>query len=253
MPNRSAAKEFNPSYEVQIVPKRGRDGGETWDVVISDSAIQKLAKIAGMPEADLSWSREYLEFMMFELQCQMSNRAPAWRNRIEHLRATRSAARKLEVLLRPKWVEADIRHFEDRELKYQIFGTRDLVHVKTKADAQKARKWMRTTSHLEAVVRDVEAATRMRMLLSSMIDQLERASEEGRLRPPPAGASNPTKQYISDCALGWWMHLGHGEMRSKNFIAFADVIYRLAGFAMSTPAIGAQLTAAVKRRIARSE
>ena len=49
----SPAKEFNPSREVRLVPERGPDG-ETWiSFVIAPSAIQKLAKAAGVTETDM--------------------------------------------------------------------------------------------------------------------------------------------------------------------------------------------------------
>jgi hypothetical protein len=93
----------------------------------------------------------------------------------------------------------------------------------------------------------VQGVARIRARLSTMIDRLEHARAEGRLRPPD-GAADPNKQYVADCALCWWRGLGHSDERSKNFIAFAAVLYGLAGFRMSPPAIRAQLNLAVKRR-----
>jgi len=115
--HRSSAKQLNPSREVRIEPRRAADGSATWHVAIAPSAMQNLAKAAGVNEVDLSWLREPLEFMMFELQCQK-----------------------------------------------------------------------------------------------------------------------------------WWMCLGHGPERTDQFIAFAEVVYRLAGFALRPAAIREQLKSAVKRR-----
>src|SRR5262245_9387907 len=67
--HRSSAKQFNPSREVRIEPRRAADGSATRHVAIAPSAMQKLAKAAGVNEVDLSWLHEPLEFMMFELQC----------------------------------------------------------------------------------------------------------------------------------------------------------------------------------------
>jgi hypothetical protein len=137
--NQSPTKEFNPSHEVRIVPKRDSDGRETWEVVIARSAMQKLAAAAGVIEADLGWLGRALEFAMSQLQDRKSNRAraPSSPNLMRHLRATSTAVR---------------------------------------------------------------------------------------------------------------MHLGHGAERTDKFIAFAEILYLLAGFAMRPPALRAQLTMAVKRR-----
>ena len=255
MRSRSPAKVVNPSREVEIVPARGSDGGETWDVVIASKVIQKLAKAAGVSEAELSWLNQAVKDMMFDLLAAESEWAPTWTKRIEHLRAILSAAGKLETLLGPKWVAADMRHFESKELKREIFGTQGFANLKTKADGQKFKKWSRTGSQLlEAVMRDVEAVTRIRARLSAMINQLgDGTLARGRDRlPPPAAASNPVKQDIADCALTLWTRLGHSEERTDPFIAFADVLYQLAGFAMSPDAIRAQLTSAVKRDRAKA-
>src|SRR5262245_6379247 len=113
--------------------------------------MQKLAKVAGVNEIDLSWLREPLELMMFELQCQKSSPdlAPSWPNRIKHLRATLSAARKLEALLRPEWVSVEMGRFESRELKLKMLGSRGGVYIKTSADGKRAREWMRAASVVE--------------------------------------------------------------------------------------------------------
>jgi hypothetical protein len=249
---RSPNKEFNPSGAVQIVPARGSDGSETWEYVIARSAMQKLAKAAGVSETELRRLYEPLKWMLYQLYDDKSNWAPTWTKRIKHLQATLSAARRLKVLLQPQWVAAAMRRFEDLELKQQIFGTRGLVDLKTKADYQKSKDWSRTGSQLlEGVMRDVEAVTRMHARLSTMISQFEDGTlPRWRYRaPPPPRASNPAKQYIADCALHWWPH---GEKRTDSFKAFADVLYRLAGFKMSAGAIGAQLTSAVRRHRLRT-
>jgi hypothetical protein len=199
--SRSSAKDFKPSSEVRIVPSRASDGSETWDVVIAPSALQKLAATAGVIEADLGWLRRPLEFAMCELIEINRVRAPSWPNRIKHLRATSSAVRRLEALLRPEWISTDMGRFESRELKLQMLGSRGVVTLKTRADGKKAREWMRAASIVEGdVTRDVQAVTRIRARLSTMIDQLEHARAEGRLRPPD-GAADPNKQYVADCAL----------------------------------------------------
>ena len=213
MRNRSPAKVVNLSREVKIVPARGSDGSETWEYVIARSAMQKLAKAAGVSETELSWLYEPLKWMLYQLDDDKSNWAPKWTKRIEHLRATLSAAHRLEALLQPPWVAAAMRRFEDLELKQQIFGTRGLVDLKTKADYQKFKEWSQTGSQLlEGVMRDVEAVARMHVRLSTMISQFEDGTlPRWRYRaPPPPGASNPAKQYIADCALRWWPH---GEKR----------------------------------------
>ena len=46
---------------------------------------------------------------MFDLLAAESDWAPTWTKRIERLQAILSAADKLETLLRPKWVAADMR------------------------------------------------------------------------------------------------------------------------------------------------
>jgi hypothetical protein len=226
-------------------------------VVIARSAMQKFAKAAGVTESEVGWLREPLELMMFNLQCAKSirARAPSWPNRIEQLRATSSAACALEALLRREWVSVEMKLFESRELKLQMLGSRGGVNVNTRADGKKAKKWMRAASIVEGdVTRDVQAVTRIRSRLSTMIDQFEHAQAEGLLAPPD-GAANPIKQHIANCALCWWTRMGRGQKRTKEFKAFADALYQLAGFTMSSPAIHVQLTAAVKRRHAnqRSE
>jgi len=85
-----------------------------------------------------------------------------------------------------------------------------------------------------------------------MIDQFEHAQAEGWLAPPE-GARNPTKQYIADHALEWWMRFGYGPERTDRFIGFADVLYRLAGFEMRSPTIRGQLTSAVKRHAPKAD
>ena len=240
LPSRSQAKGFNPSPEVRIVPKRASDGGETWEVVIARSAMQKLAKYAGVTEADLNSLCEPLKFMMFCLQHEKSDWATLPK-RIEHLRKASSATCELDELLRPEWVAFEMYLFEDRELRQQMFGTRGVVDLR-RADRQKAKEWMRASSELQKqVTQDVEAVRRIGARLSTMRDQIVR-------RPaPPSAATNPAKQYIATFALGWWTALGHGPSRTKNFIAFADCLYRLAGFKMRVPAIREQLVSAVKR------
>jgi hypothetical protein len=228
---------------------RGSDGGETWDVVIADSAVQRLAKFAGASEGKVSWLKESLAFMMFELldsQREKSNRAPSWSKRIEHYRTMISLARRLEMLLAPEWVAAEMRNYEAREVRQEIFGTRGLFKSD---DAQKIRAWSETgAERLEGVMRDVEGVTRLRARLSTMIKQSEDGTlAQGRPRvPPPPSALNPAKQYIANYALAWWNSLGHGEERTKGFIAFAGALYQLAGLPMRT-GIAAQLTSAVKR------
>jgi hypothetical protein len=83
MRSRSPAKVVNPSREVEIVPTRGSDGGETWDVVIASKAIQKLAKAAGVSEAELSWLNQAVKDMMFDLLEAEIRWAPTWTKRIE--------------------------------------------------------------------------------------------------------------------------------------------------------------------------
>ena len=247
---RSSAKQFNPSREVRIEPRCAADGSATWHVAIAPSAMRKLAKAAGVNEVDLSWLREPLEFMMFELQCHKSSRdrAPSWPNRIKHLRATSCAVRKLEALLRPEWISMEMGRFETRKLQLKMLGSRGGVHIETRADGKRARDWMRAASVVEGdVKRDVEGVRRIRSRLPIMIDRFEHARAEGRLAPAD-GARNPIKQYIGDNALRWWMRLGHGPERTDQFIAFAETVYRLAGFALRPAAIREQLKSAVKRR-----
>ena len=143
MRSRSSAKVVNPSREVKIVPARGSDGGETWDVLIVPRAIQRLAKAAGVSEEKLSWLNQAAKSMMSDLLSQEFAWAPTWTKRSEYLRAMLAAADKLEILLRPKWVAADMRHFESRELKREIFGTRGRYDLKTKADGQKFKSGRR--------------------------------------------------------------------------------------------------------------
>ena len=141
-----------------------------------------------------------------------------------------------------------MRQFEGRELRQQIFGSRGIFES---VDPQKIKQWSETGSQLlEGVMRDVEAARRMRERLSTMINQFEDGTLARGRRPvrPPPGANNPAKQCIADRALTWWERLGRGQERTKEFKAFAGVLYQLAGFTMSSPAIHEQLTAAVKRR-----
>lgn len=71
--------------------------------------------------------------------------------------------------------------------------------------------------------------------------------EAQRLRPV-SGALNLPKRYIADCALNWWSYLGRSDKRSKDFVAFADQLYRLAGFKLRPGAVRAQLVSALKRR-----
>jgi hypothetical protein len=244
----SLAKEFTPSREVTITPKRATDGGETWDVVVASCAIEKLADAAGVAQSDLGWLNDALKFMIFQLQCAKCDRAPTWPNQKKHLRTTLKAARKLEVLLRPQWLAAKMRLFEDLELRQQTFGIRGVIDLKTRADLQKFKEMDRRACHLlEGVMRDVEAVTRLRLRLSYMIDQFG---------PGPAlpVASNLMKQFIADSALHWWtsLVLGEPQPQSKKLTAFADVLFRLAGFQMRSSAIAAQLTSAVKRRRAKS-
>jgi hypothetical protein len=251
--SRAPAKAFNPSSEVRIVPSHDSEGSETWDVMIAPSAMQKLATAAGVTEADLNTLRRPLELVMCQLIEISRVRAPSWPNRTKHLRATSSAVRRLEALLRPEWVSTDMGRFESRELKLQMLGSRGVMTIKTRADGKKANEWMRAASIVEGdVTRDVQGVARIRARLSTMIDRLEHARAEGRLRPPD-GAADPNKQYVADCALSWWRGLGHADERSKNFIAFASILYGLAGFPMSPSAIRAQLNSAMKRRLRRRE
>jgi hypothetical protein len=217
--------------------------------------MQKLAERAGVTESELTWLREPLEIMMFNLQLDKISRTrtPSWPIRIKHLRATLPVVSGLEALLRPEWLSVEMRRFESRELKLQMLGTRGGVNIKTRTDGRKAREWMRAASLVEGeVTRDVQAVTRIRSRLSTMLAQFERARAEGRLAPPD-GASNPIKQHIADCALSWWTCLGHGSERTDKFVAFAEVLYRLAGFEMRPSAIREQLNTAVKRRGARAD
>ena len=85
-------------------------------------------------------SYDALRLMIFQLQCAKSDQAPTWPNQKKHLQRTLKATRKLEVLLRPQWLAAKMRLFEDLELRQQTFGIRGVINLKTRADFQKLKR-----------------------------------------------------------------------------------------------------------------
>jgi hypothetical protein len=240
-----ASKKFNLPKDVRIERWATSDGGEKWDAVISSKAMQRLAKAAGVQ--DLSWLHDPLRLLMIQVHFERYDRAPSTPNIIDDLRRVQLASRRLQTLLSPNWIMKEMRSFEDRELKQRFFGTRGFLDLTTKAYTPEVKEYFQTWLGLEEIVRrDTQAVRRIHDRVTTMINQLQNAR-----RPTTGGARNLPKQYIADSAIAWWTTLGHGEARSKNFLAFADQLYRLAGFGLSLGAVRAQLRSAIKRRNSR--
>ena len=244
---------LTPSKDVRIEPKRATDGSmDTWEVVIGSGAIQKLAKAAGVAEEVAAWLYEPLKFMMFSLQCEVSDRpdrSPSGPTLIKYLQSVQSASCKLKALLQPRWVTREMRIFEDGELRQQTFGTRGLPTL----EPGNARAYMKTSFEIDQeVLGDMQAVDRLVKRSSAMLDWLRVPAATRQRRPGSSGALDLSKRYIANCALDWWMHFGNDDERSDKFIAFADQLYRLAGFTLKPPAIRGQLTSAVGRRNAKA-
>ena len=243
MPSKPAgSKTFTPSKDVTIESKPTPDGGEIWDAVISNRAMLRLAKAAGVSE--LEWLREPLAFLVLQLHWQTLDWVPLTPAQLEELLKVQSASRTLQALLSPKWITTKMKKFEARNLGQRLFGTRGVIDLGNNADVQKTKEYWRTWAELKKeILSDKEAVTRVLSRVSAMLNETQRQD-----RPAVGGALNLQKRYIADCALTWWTHLGHDDERSKDFIAFADQLYRLAGQKMKPGAIGAQLGFAIRRR-----
>jgi hypothetical protein len=255
MSEQSPSKVFKPSRAIRIEPKRATDGTETWEVTITDEALERLARAAGVAMEDLEVLRDPMMFMMFSLQRLRCDRSPSRPQQIKHLKATLSAAREVETLLQAEWFRTEMRRFEDGEILQQLFGQRYGIHAKTQADVEKLRRWNRALPELqERVVQEVLAISRICTRLVKMLKLLGvPPSPEAQYHPTIPPAQNEAKQYIADSALLWWTKvLKHEDEKTKKFIAFAGALYQLAGFAMKAPAIREQLKTAVRRRDAQA-
>jgi hypothetical protein len=228
-------KKFKPSAEVCIEPRRGTDGGETWDISVSATALQRLANLAGVSVGEAAWLRESLEFMLFNVQHDANPvSAPAvstsWASGLKHLRSIRATSRRLQMLLDAP-TKTEMFSFEERELRQQWFGSKALPTAGSMAEAQ---RFMGALEKIKAgLLEEKQTIDRLFARSSAILDELKSLHERGQRRPAKPSALDTTKQYIADCALLWWTHFGQRDRRSKSFVAFADELYRLAGLRSS--------------------
>ena len=208
-----------------------------WDEAIA-LALPKLAEAAGVGEREVHRLRHGIWFMLFSLLCNPSSFRPSPSTINGRLGAIELAARRLVTLLREPWVAREMQLHEEREVRIQSFASREIPRPTTTAEVL---THMNTVAERNRVVRcDIAAVDRLRERSSEM------RRSRGRRNPP--GALNPSKQYVANCALNWWTLLGRDERRSKEFIAFADQVYRIAGFRLKAGAVREQLNAALRRR-----
>jgi hypothetical protein len=241
-------KKFKPSKDVHIAPRRTADGGEIWDIAVRATALKKLGKLAGVSKGEADWLHDPLRIMFLGLQHEADRHDRSAAASIKHLRLIQATSRRLQMLLDAR-TKSEMFSFEDRELRYQLFGTRGTATVSTRVEAQ---DYLFAVEKAKTGLQEEAQVDRIRTRSTAMIDWLEPRPGEPQRRPAKPNALDPTKHSIAKCALHWWTRFGHSDRRSDSFVAFTDHLYRLAGIRLKPDAIRAQLTAAVKRRNAGS-
>jgi hypothetical protein len=137
----------------------------------------------------------------------------------------------------------DMGLFEQEHLRKTSLGSRWVIENLSELPAV-MRFSQEVNRRQEFIEEEIRAIQRLMQRATDMV-KLRFLPRDGPSKPGP---DDLRKQFIADNALSFWVDILHeGQERSKEFKAFADYLFRLAGYSLTDSAVRAQLTAAIRR------
>jgi hypothetical protein len=212
-------------------------------VAVARAAIERLARIGEVPEGQLASLNKYLCAVLAILAGTELNPEGKFTRRelVEALEGLLSAAKTLEQRLRKKWLGYKI-----EQLQFEIAGVgrdallADLPEISAGVgpDASWADPPEISNKH-QAIQRQIADLVQH---VSAMLKKLETMPERPDEQLKRKGATKSTAQYLARCVLQFWIaELSRPARITQDLVAFADRVFRIAGYPMEPAALHKRL------------